>query len=154
MAHGDRPRGITPALSRAERETMTTKIDGNEASASTHGYVALLGALGFAEGNNSDDAEEYYSEQKYRHTDGLGEDDISQDAVTMLKWAKVMNDENDRLLHSLRGIAEQLKQWAIQSGRQCSNCEEDEHVEYYAGRKDAFSDAYQLIPEDVLTDRG
>jgi len=80
---------------------MENTNDVSEHLASTDGYVAMLGALGFAEGNNSDDAEEYYSEQKYRHTDGLGEDDISQDAVTMLKWAKIMSGElksKDKLL--------------------------------------------------------
>jgi len=60
-------------------------------------------------------------------------------------------DEVRRLRGTLKDIAEQLKQWAIESGRQCSRCEEDESVEYYAGRKDAFSDAYNLIPEYVLT---
>ena len=59
--------------------------------------------------------------------------------------------EVKRLRGKLADIAEQLKKWAIESGAQCARCEEDESVEYYAGRKDAFSDAYQLIPEDVLT---
>lgn len=65
-----------------------------------------------------------------------------------------LREQNEQLQGTLRSIAEQLKQWAIQSGRRCSNCDEDESVEYYAGRKDAFSDAYQLIPEDSLTVRG